>query len=392
MKRVFIVSANRTPIASFLGSLSKIHASKLGSLVIKDAIKRINLDPLVIDKVIMGNVLSSGLGQAPARQAAIFAGLSDKVPCLTINKVCGSGLESIILGVQAIKSDDAEIVLAGGMENMSLTPYALTRARAGYKLGAGELVDLLIHDGLTDPYNNFHMGEAGELCAREYKITREEQDEYATESYKRAISAINNEYFKNEITPVDISQKGEKLFFIEDEEPKKINFEKIPALKPVFAKDGTITAANASSISDGAACVILVSEKTLTKLNLSPLAEIIGYDSRAQDPAWFTTAPAKSIEQLLLKFNLNKSDIDLFEINEAFSIVPIVTTKLLNLDHNKVNINGGAVSLGHPIGASGTRIVATLINSMHLIKAKRGVASICIGGGEALSLLVSNPN
>ncbi len=389
MKEAVIVSAVRTPIGSFQGSLSQISAPKLGSMVISEALKRANVPIDAVDEVIMGSVLTAGMGQAPARQAALFAGLPESVECMTVNKVCGSGLKSIMLATQAIMLGDAEVIVAGGMESMSNVPYMLDKARNGYRLGHGQLTDLMIHDGLWDVYNNFHMGNAGEICAKEMNISRQEQDEFAVNSYKRALEAQEKKYFEAEIVPVKIDQKySEPIIVSEDEEPKKVKFDKISTLKPAFQKDGTVTAANASKINDGAAAVVVMSRDKAEKMGLKPLAKIVAYASYAKKPEWFTTAPADAIKKVLSKANLNLSDIDLFEINEAFAVVTIAVNKILNLDNKRVNIHGGAVALGHPIGASGTRILVTLLHAMHRINAKRGIATACIGGGEASAIII----
>lgn len=388
-REVVIVSAVRTPIGSFGGSLAGIPAPKLGAIAIQAAVERAGIDKNTIDEVIMGCVLQGGMGQAPARQAMRFAGLPDSVQAMTIHKVCGSGLKSIMLAAQAIAVGDAEIVVAGGMENMSLTPYYLMQARTGYRMGDGKVVDGMIFDGLWDPYNNMHMGNCGEICAEEFKITREMQDEYAVESYKRAQKAVKEGVFKPEIVPVEIPQKkGDPIFFADDEEPGKGNPDKFSALKPAFKKDGTVTAANASSINDGASALVVMSADKAKEIGLKPLAKIVGQASFAQDPVWFTTAPAGAIKKALTKTGLKTSDIDLWEINEAFSVVAIVNNRLLELDAGKVNIRGGAVALGHPIGASGARILTTLLYAMKDTGAKRGCASLCIGGGEASALIV----
>lgn len=389
MKEAVIVSAVRTPIGSFQGSLSQLPATKLGALVISEALKRVKIPAEIVDEVIMGSVLTAGMGQAPARQAALFAGLPESVECMTINKVCGSGLKSVMLATQAIMLGDAEIIVAGGMESMSNVPYMLDKARNGYRMGHGQLIDLMIYDGLWDVYNNFHMGNAGEICAKEMNISRQEQDEFAIASYKRALEAQEKKYFENEIVPVKIEQKsGEPIVVSEDEEPKKVKFDKIPALKPAFQKDGTVTAANASKINDGAAAVVVMSKEKSEKLGLKPLAKIVAYASYAKKPEWFTTAPADAIKKVLTKADLKLNDIDLFEINEAFAVVTLAVNKILNLDINKVNIHGGAVALGHPIGASGTRILVTLLHAMQRINAKRGLATACIGGGEASAIII----
>ena len=343
----------------------------------------------MVDEVIMGCVLTAGVGQAPARQAAIFAGLPTKVECMTINKVCGSGLKSVMLATQAIKLGDADIIVAGGMESMSNAPYLLDKARFGYRMGHAQIIDSMIKDGLWDVYNDFHMGNAGELCARECNISREEQDEFAVLSYKRALEAIEKGYFKNEIVPVSVPQpKGEPIIVSEDEEPKKVVFDKIPKLKPAFDPNGTITAANASKINDGAAALVLMSKEKADELGIKPLARIVAYTSAAKDPAWFTTAPVDAIEKVLRKANMKKEDIDLFEVNEAFAVVALATSKLAGIPIEKMNIHGGAVALGHPIGASGARILTTLLYAMERKGAKFGIAAICIGGGEASAVIV----
>ncbi|MBK9293919.1 MAG: thiolase family protein [Oligoflexia bacterium] len=385
---VVIASATRTPIGSFNGTLSTLTAPQLGSIAIKEALEKAHLKPDAVNEVIMGNVLTAGIGQAPARQAAIFSGLSHSTPCTTINKVCGSGLKAVMLGAQSILTGDAEVVIAGGQENMSLTPHLLEKSRAGYKMGHVQLTDSMIKDGLWDVYNNFHMGSAAELCVREKHITREEQDSFTIESYKRAQTASKEGFFKNEIIAVTIPNLKEALTITEDEEPFKVKFDKIPTLKPVFDKAGTITAANASSINDGASALALMSDVKAKSLSVKPLAKIIAHASAAQAPEWFTTAPAKAMVQALKKANLKMQDIDLFEINEAFSVVALATIKDLNLDSKRVNVHGGAVALGHPIGASGARILTTLVHALEKNKLKRGMASICIGGGEAVAVIV----
>jgi len=383
-----IVSFARTPIGSFLGSLSSISSSNLGAIAIKGAISKINLDPKLVNQVIMGNVLSAGVGQAPARQAAIYAGLPNSVQCLTINKMCGSGLQSIMLADQLIKNDPEKIIIAGGMENMSQTPHYLLNSRTGTKLGEGKLVDGMIIDGLWDVYNNKHMGNCAEMCAEKYSISREEQDDFAIRSYENSQTSISNGTFDKEITPVELDSKKETVVVDKDEEPGRVSFEKLRTLRSVFQKDGTVTAGNASTINDGAAVCLIMSEKRAVELGINSIAHIVDYASYSNKPEWFTTAPIFSIEKLLKKQNLQISDIDLFEINEAFSVVTLAAIKNLNLDIQKVNLYGGAVSLGHPIGASGARIICTLLNAMKNKNKKMGISSICIGGGEALSMLV----
>ena len=388
-REVVIVSAARTPIGSYLGSLSSVSAPKLGAAVIKAALERAGVDPETVDEVIMGCVLQAGIGQAAARQASRFAGLPDSVQSMTVHKVCGSGLQSVMLAAQAIAVGDADIIVAGGMENMSLAPYYLPKARTGYRMGDGKLVDGMIYDGLWDPYNDMHMGICGEICADEYKITREQQDEFAALSYSRSQNAISKGLFKSEIVPVEIPQrKGDPVVVDTDEEPGKGRPDKFPKLRPAFKKDGTVTAANASSINDGAAAVVVMAAETAEKMGIEPLVKILGQASFAQDPVWFTTAPEGAIKKVLEKTNLSTQDIDLWEINEAFSVVSIVNNQLLGLDPEKVNIRGGAVSLGHPIGASGARVLTTLLYAMKDTGAKKGCASLCIGGGEASALIV----
>lgn len=389
MKRVVIVSAARTPIGSFNGALSPLSATELGSVAIAAAVKQAGLKGAEIDEVIMGNVLSAGLGQAPARQASLGAGLPKSIGCTTINKVCGSGLKAVITASQAIIAGDAEIVIAGGMESMSNAPYLLPKARTGYRMGHGELIDSMIRDGLWDVYNQFHMGEAAELCADTLGISREEQDQFAAMSYRRALEAQRRGSFRREIVPVIVGQKdGEQRWVDEDEEPKRANLEKLPALKPAFKENGKITAGNASSINDGAAALVVMLEDIAKAAGLSPMARIAGYGSFATDPAWFGTAPGPAISALLEKTSRKASDIDFFEINEAFAACSIAVNRELDLDPNKVNVRGGAVALGHPIGASGARILTTLIHELQDFDLHTGIASLCIGGGEAVAMMV----
>lgn len=386
-KNVYILSGVRTPIGGFMGALSSLSATDLGAIAIKEALVRAGIKPETVSETIMGCVLTAGLGQAPARQASIKAGLPKHVPATTVGKVCGSGLKAVMLGAQAIACGDAEVVVAGGMESMSNVPYYLPQARAGARLGNATMVDGMVHDGLWDVYNNFHMGNAAELCAKEYSFTREAQDAFAKQSYERAIEATSKGYFKKEIVPVEIKdRKGNSTFVTEDEEPKNVNFEKMPSLKPVFDKNGTITAANASSINDGAAALVIASEEFVKKNHLQPLAKISGFTQAAREPEWFTIAPADAIESLSKKIHWDLQDVDLFEINEAFSVVSLAVNKKLSLDPKKVNIHGGAVSLGHPIGASGARILVTLLYALEQQNKKTGIASLCIGGGEAVAL------
>ncbi|MGB9773091.1 MAG: thiolase family protein [Bacteroidota bacterium] len=389
MREVVIVSACRTPIGSFNGTLSALSAPQLGAVVIREAVRRAGIRNGEVDEVIMGNVLSAGLGQAPARQAALFAGLPFSVECMTINKVCGSGLKAVSLAAQAIALGDADVIVAGGMESMSNAPYLLENARRGYRMGHGQIVDVMIKDGLWDVYNNFHMGNAAELCARECAISRETQDEFAIESYRRAQEAQRTGKFADEIVPVSIPQKkGEPVLVQEDEEPGKTDFAKIPALKPAFEKDGTVTAANSSKINDGAAALVVMSAERAHASGATPMARIIAYASAAKKPEHFTTAPVDVVKKVLQKAHLTKDDIDLFEINEAFAVVGIVSIQQLGLDPKKVNVNGGAVALGHPIGASGARILTTLLYAMKQRNARRGLAALCIGGGEATAMIV----
>ena len=389
MKKAVIVSAARTPIGSFNGGLGSISATRLGSIAITEALKRIDLSGEEVDEVIMGNVLSAGLGQAPARQASLGAGLPESVGCTTVNKVCGSGLKAVMLANQAIVSGDADVVVAGGMESMTNAPYLLMKARTGYRMGHGELIDSMIRDGLWDVYNQFHMGEAAELCADTFGISREEQDQFAVSSYRRAQQAQQRGDFKREIVAVPVSQReGNDRLIIEDEEPKRVSLEKLPTLKPAFKKGGRVTAGNASSISDGAAALVVMREEKAKTLGLTPRARIVSYGSFATEPAWFTTAPVHAISSLLKKTGRQTCDVDLFEINEAFAACSIAVNRELNLDPNQVDVRGGAVALGHPIGASGARILTTLIHSLEDLNLTTGVASLCIGGGEAVAMMV----
>jgi acetyl-CoA C-acetyltransferase len=388
MQEALIASACRTPIGSFLGGLAPIAAPRLGAIVIEEALRRANVSKTAVEEVIMGNVLSAGVGQAPARQAALGAGLPESVECMTINKVCGSGLKSVMLAAQAIRAGDADVIVAGGMESMSNTPFLLEKAREGYRLGHGQLVDSMIKDGLWDVYNNFHMGNAAELCARECNVPREAQDEFSVMSYTRALEAWKQGWFREEVVPVRIQSKKGELLIEQDEEPFKSDFEKMKKLKPAFQPDGTVTAANASKINDGAAALVVLSKDRSASLGVKPIARIIGYASAAKQPEWFTTAPADVITKLLQKTGLKKEDIDLFEINEAFAVVALAVNKLLGLDESKVNVHGGAVALGHPIGASGARILVTLLHALRRRNMKRGMAAICIGGGEASAVIV----
>lgn len=386
---VYIVAATRTPIGAFQGALAPLTAPRLGAAVIEAALQRAGLPADAVEEVFMGNVLQAGIGQAPARQAAIYAGVPDKVPATTVNKVCGSGLQAVVFGAKTIALGDADIVVAGGMESMSNVPYYLPQARTGYRMGNGALVDGMIHDGLWDPYGNFHMGNAGDKCAREHGFSREAQDEYAKESFRRALAAQKEGLFDAEIVPVSVPQKkGDAVVVKLDEGPPAGKPDKLASLKPAFSKDGTITAANASSINDGASALVLASEKAVKERNLTPLARIVGYAGAAQAPEWFTTAPAAAINNASKKLGIAVDQIDLFEINEAFAVVTMAVNKLCGLDPQRVNVRGGAVSLGHPIGASGARVLTTLLYAMKDQNKKRGLATLCIGGGEALALVV----
>ncbi|WP_313386300.1 thiolase family protein [Chishuiella sp.] len=389
MREVVIVSAVRTAIGSFLGSLSTIPATDLGATAIKGAINKINLDPSLIDEVYMGNVLQAGEGQAPAKQAMLKAGLPNTIPATTINKVCASGMKAVMFATQAILLGDAEIVIAGGMENMSMVPFYSPNARTGNKFGNTTLLDGIVNDGLQDYYSKEMMGAFGDSCAKEFSISREEQDNFAINSYKKSAKAWTSGKFENEIVPVEIPQrKGNPIIFKEDEEYKNVNFDKVPSLRAVFSKEGTVTAANASTINDGASALILMSLDKANELGLKPLAKIISYADASQEPSKFTTSPAKAVEKLLNKTNFTTNNVDFWEFNEAFSVVGIANTKLLNIDSNKVNVNGGAVSLGHPLGNSGSRILVTLLNVLEQNNGKIGCAAICNGGGGASAILI----
>lgn len=389
---VYVVSASRTPIGAFLGSLAPLRAPDLGAIAIRGALARAHMPPEAVEEVLLGNVLSAGVGQAPARQAAIYAGLPNTVPATTIGKVCGSGMQAIVFATRSIAIGDADLVIAGGMESMSNVPYYLDKARTGYRMGDAKVVDGMIFDGLWDPYGDAHMGTCGDRCAAEFGFSREQQDEYAKESFRRAVATQREGGFDAEIEPAKVPQRrGEPLLVQSDEGPSKGDPSKFAALKPAFSKDGTITAANASSINDGASALLLASEAAVERHGLDPLARIVGYGGAAQAPEWFTTAPAKAIDQTLRKVGLNATDIDLYEINEAFAVVTMAVGKLCAIDPDRINVRGGAVALGHPIGASGARIVTTLLYAMRDRKAKRGLATLCIGGGEALALVVERP-
>jgi acetyl-CoA C-acetyltransferase len=391
-QQAVIVSAVRTPMGSFNGVFGSVPATKLGSIAIVEALNRIHVPKERVEDVYMGCVLSAGLGQAPARQASIGAGIPNSVGATTVNKVCGSSLKTLIMAAQAIALGDARIVVAGGMENMTRAPYLLEKARQGYRLGHAELVDSLVKDGLWDVYNNFHMGHGGELCAAKYRLTRRELDDFALESYRRAQAAIATGIFKREIVPVDVPQrKGASLTITEDEEPNRVNLSKLRELKPVFQEDGVLTVGNSPSCNDGAAALVVMAEEEVAHLGLTPMVRIVGYAGAALAPEWFTMAPVEAIKLVLKKTGLSLGDIDLFEINEAFSAVSLAINRELGLDHERVNVNGGGVAMGHPIGATGARILTTLLHAMEARGARRGLASLCIGGGEALAVVVERP-
>ena len=391
MKEVVIISAVRTPMGSFCGKLSQVSATELGSIAIKGAIKKAKISKDIVDEVFMGNVLQANLGQAPAKQSAIMAGLKDTVPCTTINKVCSSGMKSIMIAAQSIIAGDNEIVIAGGMENMSNVPHYLNKVRTGQKLGDIKVIDGLIKDGLTDVYNNIHMGVCAEKCASEMSFSREEQDSFAIESYNKSTNANLKGNFKNEIVPVEIKQRNGNISIIdEDEEIKNIDYEKVPNLRPVFKKEGTITAANASTLNDGASALVLMCSQKAKQLNLKPIARILSYADASQNPEWFTTAPSKALPLALKKAKLTINDIDYFELNEAFSVVGLANINLLKIDKQKVNVYGGAVSMGHPLGSSGSRIVVTLTSVLHQENGKIGAAAICNGGGGASSIIIQS--
>ncbi len=391
MKEVVIVSAVRTPMGSFGGALSSVPATKLGAIAIEGAIEKIKLDKNIIDEVFMGNVLQANLGQAPARQAAIFAGLSENIPCTTINKVCSSGMKSIIIAAQTIMCGDNDVVVAGGMENMSSVPHYFVKGRSGQKLGDMKLLDGMVKDGLTDVYGNKHMGVCAETCAKEMKFSRQEQDNFAIESYNKSNNSWKSGKFSNEIVHVEVPQrKGNAIIVTEDEEYKNVKLEKIPQLRPVFDKEGTITAANASTLNDGASALILMSSEKAKELNIKPIAKIRSFSDAAQEPEWFTTAPAKAVNLAIKKAGLKKQDINFYELNEAFSVVGLANIKILGINDDQVNINGGAVSLGHPLGSSGSRIIVTLINILKQNKSKYGVAGICNGGGGASAMVIES--
>ena len=389
VKRAVIVSAVRTPMGSFNGMFSQVPATKLGSLAIAEALKRVHVQPDRVDQVYMGCVLSAGLGQAPARQASIEAGIPHSIGATTVNKVCGSSIQTVIMATQAIVLGETNIVVAGGMENMTRAPYLLEKARQGYRLGHAELVDTLIKDGLWDVYNNFHMGNGGELCAAKYQLTRKELDDFALESYRRAREAIATGIFQQEIAPVEVPQrKGQAVTVMEDEEPNRVDLSRMRELKPVFQDDGVLTVGNSPSCNDGAAALVVMEEKEAARLGLIPMARIVGYAGAALAPEWFTIAPIEAIKRVLNKTGFTIRDIDLFEINEAFSAVSLAINRELGLDEKKVNVNGGAVALGHPIGATGARLLTTLVHAMAARGARLGLAGLCIGGGEALAMIV----
>ena len=389
MNEVVIVSAVRTPIGSFGGALADLSATKLGSIAITGAMEKAGLDPKEVNEVYMGNVISANLGQAPTRQAALGAGVGHNVPCTTINKVCSSGMKAVMIGAQSIMTGQNEVVIAGGMESMTNVPYYIPKARYGYKYGHGQLIDGLMHDGLWEIYNGFPMGNCAENTAKELKISREEQDNYAITSYKRATASTQAGYFKNEIVPVEIPQrKGDPVVMTEDEEFKNVNFDKIPGLRPVFDKSGTVTAANASTINDGASALVLMSAKKAKELGLKPIAKIRGFGDAAQDPLWFTTSPALAIPKAMKMAGVEKNDVDFYEINEAFSAVAIANNRQLGLDPEKVNVFGGAVALGHPLGCSGARIITTLNSVLQQKGGSIGVAGICNGGGGASAIVI----
>lgn len=388
MENVVIVSSVRTPVASFQGGYASVPAPKLGAVAIKEAITRAGVSADEIDECIMGEVLTAGVGQAPARQAALFAGLKNTTPCLTINKVCGSGLKAVMLAADSITLGNTKIAVAGGQENMTLAPHLLENSRSGYRMGSTQMTDSMIKDGLWDPYNNFHMGNAAEICVKEHSFTREQQDAFAVDSYKKAQDAWNKGLFKNEIAPVVVEGRKGAVTIDKDEEPYNTNFDKIPGLKPAFDKAGTITAANASKINDGAAAHVLMAESEAKKRGIKPLAKIVAHGTFAHDPKYFTTAPVGAIKGALAKAGLKVGDIDLWEINEAFAVVTQVAMKELEIPAEKVNVHGGAVAIGHPIGASGARILATLVHALHTHNKRYGLATLCIGGGEAVALIV----
>jgi acetyl-CoA C-acetyltransferase len=386
---IVILAATRTPLGAFQGALASVPAPRLGATVIRGALAAAKISPDVVTDVLMGCVLQAGQGQAPARQAAIYAGLPTSVRCATVNKVCGSGMQTVIAAAHFLAGGMGDVFVAGGMENMSAAPYLLPKARDGYRIGHQQVVDSIIHDGLWDPYNNLHMGNCAEQCAKKYSFTREQQDAYAAESFRRANDAQKDGRFAQEITPVEIADaKGPTTLVAHDESPKKVNYEKIPTLRPSFDKAGTITPANASSLNDGAAALVLATEETAKNLGAKPLARLVAFGAHAQDPVWFTTAPVAATQHALKRAGWSVSDVDLWEVNEAFAVVPLAFMRELGAAHEKLNVRGGAISLGHPIGASGARILVTLLAALRERGARRGVATICIGGGEGLAVCV----
>jgi acetyl-CoA C-acetyltransferase len=389
MEDAVILSGVRTPIGAFLGSLSSLSAPQLGANTIREAVKRAGIEPAEVDEVIMGCVLTGGIGQAPARQAALYGGLPNSVPCMTINKVCGSGMKSVMLAAQSIRLGESRIVVAGGMESMSNAPYAMEKARTGFRMGHGTVLDTMIYDGLWDPYNNAHMGNCGDLCARECNYSRAQVDEYAAESYHRALAAQKKGHFNVEIIPVAIPQrKGEPIIVNQDEEPAKGNPDKLSSLRAAFSKDGVTTAGNASSINDGAAALVLLSQSEAEKRRLKPLGRVVASATYAQDPQWFTTAPVFAVQKLLSVNRLNTGDVDLFEVNEAFAVVALVTADKVGIPREKLNVNGGAVALGHPIGMTGARLILTALHELRRRGGRYAVATACIGGGEATAMLI----
>jgi acetyl-CoA C-acetyltransferase len=388
METVVIAAAARTPVGSFQGTLSQVPAPKLGAIAIKEALSRANVKLDEVDECIMGEVLTAGVGQAPARQAALYAGLKNSTPCLTINKVCGSGLKAVMLAADSIQLGHSKIVVAGGQENMSLAPHLLENSRNGYRMGSTQVIDSMIKDGLWDPYNNFHMGNAAEICVKEHNFTREQQDQFAIDSYKKALAAQEKGLFTKEIAKVEIQDRKGTITIDKDEEPGNVKFDKITGLRPAFDKDGTITAANASKINDGAAALVLMSETEAKKRGTTPLAKIVSQATFAHEPKYFTTAPVGAIKAALQKANLKVGDIDHWEINEAFSVVTQIAMKELEIPAERVNVHGGAVAIGHPIGGSGARILTTLVHSLHQHNKKYGLATLCIGGGEAVALII----
>ena len=391
MEDVFIVGAARTPIGSFNGALAALPAPRLGAAAVAEAVRRAGLRPEQVDEIVMGNVLSAGMGQAPARQAGIGGGLPHSVAAVTVNKVCGSGLKAILLGQQAILTGDAEIVVAGGMESMSNAPYLLPKARQGYRMGDGVLVDSMVHDGLTDAYNPVHMGVCGELCAERYGIGREEQDRFAVQSYTRALESQAAGRFAEEIVPVKVPGKKGEAVVAEDEEPRRGDLSRFGSLKPAFKEGGTITAANSPSVNDGGAAVVLASRRKVEELGLEPLARMGASATAALAPEWFTIAPGEAVQKALKRAELGVKDIDLFEINEAFSVVALMAARVLGIGEDRLNVNGGAVALGHPIGCTGARLVVTLLSAMRARRARRGLTALCLGGGEGMALILERP-